>query len=64
MKEFEFTDDWNSIKQRLENIKAHLQMAPQKHTFEKISAMPGAEKQAGGAGNGAGKGAKEFQRLT
>ena len=55
MKEFEFTDEWDSIKHRLEGIKVHLQMIPQKHTFEQNPANPGPQKQGGGAGGGAAK---------
>ena len=34
MKDFEFTDDWQLIKQHLDNIKSHMTIAPQQHTFK------------------------------
>ena len=42
MKEFEFSDEWQLIKQRVDNIKSHMTIAPQQHTFKQNVSPPGA----------------------
>ena len=36
MRDFEFTDDWATIDERLKNIRSHLTISPQEHTFTKV----------------------------
>ena len=57
MKEFEFSDDWQSIKQRVVNLKAHLTVSPQEHTFKQSAKPPGFQKKGDPAGKGSGSAA-------
>ena len=58
MREFEWSDDWKSIEEKLKNIRSRHQQVLQKHTAKQGSAFPGFERNGGGngAGNGDGKG--------
>ena len=57
MKEFEFSDDWQSIKQRVVNLKSHLTVSPQEHTFKQSAKPPGFQKKGDPAGKGSGSAA-------
>ena len=54
MREFEWTDDWKSIEERLKNIRCRFQQVPQKHTASQGIAFPGFERNGGGHGSGGG----------
>ena len=54
MKEFEFTDDWQLIKRRVDDIKSHMVVSPQQHTFKQNVTQPGAPKSDGAGGKGGG----------
>ena len=52
MREFDFTDDWASIKERLMDFRSHLSMVPQGHTYSEVADSSAPGKQNSGAGKG------------
>ena len=56
MREFEWTDDWSTIEQKLITIRSRHQQVPQKHTSDKKANFPGFDRNNGNGGGGAGKG--------